>query len=212
MRITKHGHACLHVQEADASLLIDPGVFSPGAKGLIGMSAVLITHQHADHVDAGSLAQLAAANPGAVLVVEPETAGQVDGSGFAEVRELHDGETTTIGGVEVRGVGSRHATIHPDIPVIGNTGFLIGGRLLHPGDALTVPDVEVELLAIPAAAPWSKLAETVDYLRAVRPRVAFPIHDAILSEVGRTPFDAALDRLADPATSYRRIDDEPYDG
>lgn len=212
MRLTKHGHSCLRVQDGDATILLDPGAFStPDVADMTGLSAVLITHQHADHVDPDLLARLAAGNPQAVLVLDPDTAEQNSGDGFAEVRVLRDGETTDLVGLSVGGVGSRHATIHPDIPGISNTGYLLGGRLLHPGDALTLPDLEVEFLAVPAVAPWSKLSETVDYVRAVRPRFAFPIHDGILTTAGRTPFDGALERLKDPATQYRRIDDDGYD-
>ncbi len=205
MRITTYGHSCLHVEDGDASLLIDPGSFSSGFEGLTGLTAVLVTHQHPDHVVPDALAALARANPEAVLVVDPGTSEQIDGDGFAGRHVLRDGESVELAGTTVLGVGDQHATIHPDIPVIPNTGYLVGGRLLHPGDALTRPDAEVEVLAIPAVAPWSKVSETVEYLRAVRPRLAFPIHDGLLVEAAKGVFDGALGNLKDPATQYRRL-------
>nr|MBA3249579.1 MBL fold metallo-hydrolase [Geodermatophilaceae bacterium] len=51
MRLTKLGHACLHLRDGDASVLIDPGLWSSGFENLRGLPAILITHQHADHVD-----------------------------------------------------------------------------------------------------------------------------------------------------------------
>ncbi len=62
-----------------------------------------------------------------------------------------------------------------------NVGFMIAGRLFYPGDALTLPEKPVEVLALPAAAPWAKLSEIVDYAIAVKPTVAFPVHDSILA-------------------------------
>ena len=81
----------------------------------------------------------------------------------------------------MRGVGGTHAVIHPEIPVIDNISYLVGdgdhpARLMHPGDALFIPGEPVDVLATPAAAPWMKISEAVDYLRAVAPARAVPIH------------------------------------
>lgn len=81
----------------------------------------------------------------------------------------------------VETVGGQHAVIHPDIPAIPNVGYLVDGALLHPGDSLHVPDRNVDVLALPTGAPWLKAAEAVDFLRAMAPRVAVPIHEAVLA-------------------------------
>ena len=44
------------------------------------------------------------------------------------------GDTYDVG-VDVEAVGDLHAEIHPDLPRIPNVGYLISGRLLHPGDS-----------------------------------------------------------------------------
>src|SRR6266487_498206 len=51
-------------------------------------------------------------------------------------------------------------------------------------DALAVPEDRVETLLLPASAPWLKLSEMIDYGRAVAPRRAYTIHDALLSDTG----------------------------
>ena len=52
-------------------------------------------------------------------------------------------------GTSVEVFAGDHAVIHRDVPVISNACYLIGGRLLHPGDSLTVLDRPVEILALP---------------------------------------------------------------
>ena len=64
-------------------------------------------------------------------------------------------------------LGGEHAVIHPDIPVVANNAYLIDGTHLHPGDSFTPPPAPVDVLFLPTGAPWLKLSEAVDYLRAV---------------------------------------------
>ncbi|MGH8868250.1 MAG: MBL fold metallo-hydrolase [Actinomycetes bacterium] len=179
MRLTKLGHACLLLEDADARLLLDPGTFSSGFEGLDGLTGVLITHQHADHLDLDRLLPVLERNPEARVFADEASAALVADRGVG-VTPVHAGDTLALG-TEVSVVGRDHAVIHPDIPIVPNVGYLVGGRFLHPGDAYTVPEAEVEVLGMPTGAPWLKTEEAVDYLRAVAPRTAVPIHDGQLS-------------------------------
>jgi len=180
MQITHYGHACLLVQTGSARLLIDPGTFSSGFELLPELTAVLITHQHIDHLDVQRLPALLAANPDAALVADTASAQQLAERGIT-ARAVQPGERLEFGGTVVQTVGGEHAVIHPDIPNIPNIGYLVDGTLLHPGDSFHVPDDRVDVLALPTGAPWLKAAEAVDYLRAVSPRLAVPIHEAVLA-------------------------------
>jgi L-ascorbate metabolism protein UlaG (beta-lactamase superfamily) len=207
MELTHFGHSCLHAEFGSTTLLFDPGTFSHGFEGITGLSAILITHQHPDHADPNRLPALVAANPGAALYADPQTAAQLGG----DWRAVQVGDVVEVDGLTIRGVGGRHAVIHPEIPVIDNISYLVGdaghpARLMHPGDALFVPGEEVEVLATPAAAPWMKISEAVDYLRAVAPRHAVPIHQGIIAPEARGIFYGRLTEMCD--TDFRILPEE----
>jgi len=203
MQLTHFGHSCLLANfrddsSNDTTILFDPGTFSHGFEGITGLSAILITHQHPDHADPDRLPALIEANPQAALYADPQTAAQLGGSW----RAVNVGDELSIGHLAVRGLGGRHAVIHPEIPVIDNISYLIGdgshaARLMHPGDALFVPDEPVDVLATPAAAPWMKISEAVDYLRAVAPTHAVPIHQGIVDPSARGIFYGRLTEMTD---------------
>ena len=126
-------------------------------------------------------------------------------------RAVHVGDELTIDELTVRGVGGRHAVIHPEIPVIDNISYLIGdaehpARLMHPGDALFVPGEPVEVLATPAAAPWMKISEAVDYLRAVAPSTRCRSTRAIVAPEARGIYYGRLTEMTD--TDFRVLTEE----
>lgn len=182
MRITRHGHACLLVETGDARVLIDPGAFSSSTTfGLSGLDAIVVTHQHPDHWDRERGPALVAANPGAVLLADPETAAELGDPWRAH----RDGDRTELGDVSIIGVGTTHAEILPSLPRVANVGVRLEGAdgvtLFHPGDSYEHAPEGVDVLALPLSAPWTKVSETVAFARRVAPRVALPVHDGTVS-------------------------------
>jgi L-ascorbate metabolism protein UlaG (beta-lactamase superfamily) len=176
MKLTHLGHACLLVETDGARLLVDPGTMSDFS-AVQDLDAVLVTHQHPDHVDAVRLVALLAANPGARLVVDPDSVAAVEGLPTDHV-VARPGDRLTFGGTTVDVVGGLHAAVYGDVPGCTNSAYVVdGGSFVHPGDSFFVPPFEVDVLAVAVDGPWLKLAEAVDYVHAVSPRVAVPIHE-----------------------------------
>jgi L-ascorbate metabolism protein UlaG (beta-lactamase superfamily) len=182
MELTKQGHACVVLSDGDRRLVIDPGVFTDAA-ALEGAAAVLITHEHPDHFEPQRLRAALDADPALELWTNASVAAQLEGLG-GRVHVVGHGDAVTAAGFDVHVHGELHAEIHPDIPRIANIGFLVEGEVFHPGDALTVPDEPVATLLLPLHAPWSRIADVIDYVRAVHADQAFAVHDGLLNDAG----------------------------
>lgn len=178
------GQSCVLVEIGAARLLLDPGVYSTGFDELTGLDAILVSHQHPDHLDLDRLPAVLAANPAADLLVDAGSVPLLAAAGIAH-QVVGPGQRLELAGARVDVIGGEHGVIHPDIPVVPNNGYLIdgdGGTILHPGDSFTLPERPIDLLLLPTAAPWLKVSEAVDYLRAISPPLAVPIHQAILAK------------------------------
>lgn len=207
MQLTHFGHSCLLADFGHTTVLFDPGNFSHGFEGITGLSAIVITHQHPDHVDQARLPALREANPDAALYADAQTAAQLG----EPCRPVRVGDELSVGELTIRAMGGRHAVIHPEVPVVDNISYLVddgdhAARFMHPGDALFVPDEPVDVLATPAAAPWMKISEAVDYLRAVAPARAVPIHQGIIAPDARGIYYGRLSEMTD--TDFQVLPEE----
>ncbi|MGW5446578.1 MBL fold metallo-hydrolase [Streptomyces asiaticus] len=192
MKLTKKGHACVRIEKDGQTLVIDPGAFSE-ADAAVGADAILVTHEHLDHFDEERLRTALDANPAAQIWTLHSVAHHISAAFPGRVNTIGEGDSFTAAGFDIEVHGQLHAIIHPDIPRITNVGYLLDGTLFHPGDALTVPaGHRVGTLMLPVHAPWNKFAEILDYVRAVGPRRAIDIHDALLSDVGHTVYGRML--------------------
>jgi L-ascorbate metabolism protein UlaG (beta-lactamase superfamily) len=196
MRITHLGHSAVLVEVSDRRLLLDPGNFSDAWHSLTDLDAVIVTHQHPDHLDPEHVPALLAANPQALVYVEPQVVGKVP---LAGARPLGADSSVELGGVTISAVGGLHAVIHRDIPRIGNVGIVIsasgGPTLFHPGDSLAEVPQGVDLVAIPAYGPWAAMGETIDFVRAVGAPQGFLIHEGLLNDRGRGLISSRIPEL-----------------
>ncbi|KAB1149887.1 MBL fold metallo-hydrolase [Streptomyces luteolifulvus] len=203
MKLTKKTHACVRLEKDGRTLVLDPGGFSE-ADAAVGAEAILVTHEHPDHFNEERLRAALEADPAARIWTLKAVAEKISAAFPGRVHTVGHGDTFSAAGFDIQVHGELHAVIHPDIPRITNVGYLVdGGRLFHPGDALTVPDHAVETLMLPVMAPWNKISEVIDYVREVGPQRAYDIHDALLTDLARPIYDNQIGALG--GTEHLRL-------
>jgi L-ascorbate metabolism protein UlaG (beta-lactamase superfamily) len=205
MRLTKLGHSCVRLEKDGAALLIDPGIWS-GDDPLAGASAVLITHEHLDHLDPAQVTAAMERDPGLEIWSTGAVAEQLASFG-QRVHAVGHGDAFSVAGFEIGVHGHDHAQIHPDMPMVANVGFTVDSAVFHPGDAFTIPDGKVRVLLLPISAPWLKTSEMIDYSRAVAPEVSYAIHDELLNANGLRLIEQLAGVLARPGDGrYARLE------
>lgn len=204
--LTLFGHACVRLEKAGQRLVLDPGGYSD-MRALESADAILVTHDHPDHWQAEPIVERLAEDTEAVVWAPEGVAKQLVQAGAPRdrVNVAEDGVALDAVGFSVTPTVTDHAQIHPEIPLIPNTGYLIEGVLLHPGDALTVAPENLEILLLPLTGPWSKASETIDYAHKVRAQRVIPIHDAILSEIGQGLYDGLVGGMLPEGSEFERL-------
>jgi L-ascorbate metabolism protein UlaG (beta-lactamase superfamily) len=176
-------------------LLIDPGSFSEDA-AFEKADAILVTHEHQDHLDVDRVAAL-----DVPVYTTAGVAAQLTALG-ERVHVVEGGQSFEAAGFSVSAYGKDHAVILPEWGVpCENIGFLVDDAVYHPGDSFTQPDRAVHLNLVPISGPWFALPPAVEYARSVKADRLVGIHDALLSPIGQSMFSRFLNS-----------DDRPYAG
>jgi L-ascorbate metabolism protein UlaG (beta-lactamase superfamily) len=187
MRISKYIHSCLLVEEGGTTILIDPGKFSfleGGAKPeqFRGLDAIVLTHEHPDHMDDESLKTIVANNPGAPVIANSAIRERLGEKGIDV--EVHESGSRTVGAISLRAIVATHANLLNATPP-RNVGYVVNDRLLHPGDSFDEAlDVckGIDILALPVMAPWNTELQVAAFATRIAPKVAIPIHDGYAKE------------------------------
>jgi L-ascorbate metabolism protein UlaG (beta-lactamase superfamily) len=204
MNIVKYEHACFTVEKDDALLVVDPGEFATDFIAPENVVAIIVTHEHADHMDTEQLASIVDKNPEAVIFGPESVTTKLES---LPSHTVTTGDVVSVGPFVLEFHGGHHAIIHESIPVIQNLGVLINDLIYYPGDSFTLTHKPIDTLALPVSAPWLKIGEAIDFLALIKPRLAFPTHDKILSTEGKELVDRILTGTAQKhGIHYQRIE------
>ena len=205
MKLTKYEHACFTLEKDGKLLVVDPGGYTTDLPALENAAGVVITHHHGDHLDPNALEALFATSPDIEIYGTEQVDEQLSDKQFKH-HAVHAGDKVTVGPFNLEFFGGDHAEIHSSRPIDQNVGVMINGTVYYPGDSFANPERPVKVLALPTAAPWLKISETIDYMLAIKPELAFPTHDAVASELGKKLADSMLPGFAESyGGTYQRL-------
>jgi L-ascorbate metabolism protein UlaG (beta-lactamase superfamily) len=225
-QLTFLGHSTVLVDLDGVRVLTDPLFGHMGAgsirrqvpavapEGLLGLSAVFISHGHWDHLDLASLRAL----PGQPAFIVPAGLGRVvSKAARGPVHELRAGDRLQIGGLTLEAVHAQHSRRRSlfttaegalGILIIGSTSvYFAGDTDLFEDMANLAGRVDVALLPVGGWGPRLGRGH-LDPRRAaeatvrIRPSIAMPIHWGTLYPLGLRRL--ARRRFESPGEAFRK--------
>lgn len=181
-RLAKLEHSGIVIKKGKERIVFDPVEFEEKIPKLENIIAVVITHKHGDHLQEEVINRILNDNPGAKVFTTNDAAPLI-GDDTVIVKER---ETYRVGGFKLDFFGKNHAAIIPGQIPCENIGVVIDDAIVNPGDSFDCLDVDAKVLFVPISAPWLKIVESMDFVDKVKPRVVIPVHDALLSDLGKT--------------------------
>ena len=182
MKITRFEHSAFVLTEAGNELVVDPGGFTAPLPPFESVAGVFVSHSHPDHLSLDQLNAIRQRNPRAPIFGSAQVAEEAASLAPKTVRA---GERASAGPFRLEFVGSTHAEILSALPRIENVGVLVNGVVFYPGDSFSAPPARVDVLVVPVAAPWLRIADLEEYVGLIKPRRIVPVHTGVLSENGR---------------------------
>lgn len=216
MKLTKLEHSGTVLEKGGKKLVFDPVEFAATLPELDQVVAIVITHMHSDHLQPERLAAILDRNPGAKIFAPADAAEAIlSALETADVTVVAGGDEIFVGGDEVAigreaetvegFVGERegfkleffgkdHASVMAGKVPCQNIGVVVDGKLTNPGDSFDLLEMNgaVETLLVPEVAPWAKISETTEFIKLAKPQIVVPVHDGLLSEMGKTIYDNLL--------------------
>jgi L-ascorbate metabolism protein UlaG (beta-lactamase superfamily) len=186
MKIYKYIHSCILLEEGNTKVLFDPGYMSfvEGAvkpEDFTGISAVVITHEHRDHMDISALKVLCYRNKAPVLT-NNSVAALLAKEGIDAVVMKDSGYCA--GDITLKAITAEHEKnfLLKSPP---NNAYIANDIFLHPGDSLDTALYaykNIKVLALPAAASWANHMQIVKFALAISPKTIVPIHDGFIKD------------------------------
>lgn len=176
MKVTKYPQSCIVIEKDGKRLVIDPGSFVSQLSrpdDLKPVDGILLTHEHADHVDP-ELIKLLLEGTDNVPVVGNQSTAQLLNDLVTNM--VADQEELEIAGFRITARELPHCDMPDGSPGPQNTGYVIDGVFFHPGDGIKIDGLSVATTAAPIAGPDVSPRDAFDLAKSVNCKVMIPIH------------------------------------
>lgn len=201
MKISKHAHSCLLIEEREKIILIDPGNYTFFDKAIDlekinQLDYLLITHQHQDHMYLPLIQQIISKFPYVQII---------SNNSVKEILEKENLKVKTIGDNFITVSPTPHEKIFTG-PAPKNVLFTIADKLTHPGDSLSFNQT-CEVLALPLEASWTSTTQALEKAVKLKPKIVIPIHDWHLKDNIRKAIYAEIEKyLAKFAITFNKLE------
>jgi L-ascorbate metabolism protein UlaG (beta-lactamase superfamily) len=182
LTLTFLGHGSLLFGWGAQRIHVDPFGHVADYAGLPRADLLLVTHEHADHLDLDALAKVRTATTEIVLT---ELARRQVGAGIV----MANGDARTVCGVPIEAVPAynvlhRRPSGEPFHPKGAGNGYVLtfgDTRVYVAGDTENVPEMRalsrIDVAFLPANLPYTMTPEMVaEAARWIRPRILYPYH------------------------------------
>lgn len=171
MKISKHVHSCLLVEDEGKKFLFDPGnyTFEENALNITYIDTLdylLITHEHPDHMCIPLIKDIIAKFPQVKIITNDSAVELLRKKGI---------QATSEGDELIKLEEVPHERVFSGEPP-KNVMITINNKLTDPGDSHHF-QTSSPILALPIQAPWGHTTAAVELAKALKPRIIIPIHD-----------------------------------
>ena len=204
-------HACVILSYDSDIIYVDPVGGGPRYLAFNKPTAIVITHDHADHFDVPTLEAIA---PSAKVIVCPQAVlDQLPADLKAKSKVMKNGDTGDINGIPVSAVAAYNTTperqqYHPK--GVGN-GYVFtfgGGKIYVAGDTEDTPEmralVGIGVAFLPMDLPYTMTGDqAASAVKVFQPRIVYPYH---YGKGGTEPQKFAADMRGFPGVEVRLRD------
>lgn len=189
MQVTKLEHSGMILDKGGKKIVFDPVEYTATLPELHDVVAIIITHAHADHLQPERIAAIMDLNPEAKIYA-PEDALALSPNAAV----VAGGDEIDIEGFNLKFFSKDHASVFAGKIPCRNIGVVVDDKLTNPGDSFDLLELDgvVETLLVPEVAPWAKISETIEFMKIAKPKIVIPVHNALLSEMGKNIYDNLL--------------------
>jgi len=175
-----NNYAGVTIKTPNKTLVIDPADIDPQFFKTVDM--VLVTHEHADHLDEAVIRDLHRRTQCPVVADSTSAKRLGDAIASNKLHEMRMGREVKLGNITIRAEAFTHPATTPVSYLITSED---GVRVYHTGDSLPNPDMkkigernppDVVFCTVGAPAPGASPQSGLEIVRLVKPKVAVPYH------------------------------------